>query len=265
MAIDIQALNNNKKISSIVKRIKYQINFYKEHPDYFWACGEIIFVGGQGSSKTLNAVLYTENLLKKYPKCKLKTNLLLKSYPIDNERIFEFKNMDDFFNINNGEYGVIYLIDEIQLYFNSLESKNINPEVIQFISQLRKRRIHIVATSQVFGRLAKPLREQFSEVILCKCFKGYISTMQIIDKDSIENNDNGTTLKGKVKKKQWFFHDPSYYEEYDTSFVIERNKWVAEEEKRQGIYDTDLSVAIHEERSNNNGKFRLFNNHNNAN
>lgn len=263
MAIDIEALNKNKKISSIFKWSKYKLKFCKEHPDYFYPCGEIIFVGGQGSSKSLNAVLYTENLLKKYPKCKLKTNLLLKTYPIDNERIFEFKNMDDFFNIDNGEYGVIYLIDEIQLYFNSLESKNINSEVIQFISQLRKRRIHIVATSQVFGRLAKPLREQFSEIILCKCFGGLISYLQIIDKDSIENNDNGTTLKGRVKKKQWFFHDPKYYEEYDTSFVIERNKWVTEEEKKQGIYDTDLSVSIHEERRLNNGKYRLFNNNNN--
>ena len=65
----------------------------------------------------------------------------------------------------NGEKGVIYFIDEIQLYFNSLQSKNINMDVMTQISQQRKQRIHIIATSQVFGRMAKPLREQFSSVI----------------------------------------------------------------------------------------------------
>jgi hypothetical protein len=258
--IEWNSINKNKNPFSLVKWGKYQINFRIEHPDYFWPCGLIVFCGPQGSSKTLNATLYVENLLKQYPKCIIKTNIILTDFPFDNERVFEFKDMEDFFNIDNGEYGIIYFIDEIQLYFNSLQSKNINMDVINFISQLRKRRVHIVATSQVFGRLAKPLREQFSEVILCKCYFGCISYLQMINQDSIENNDNGTTIKGKVKKKSWFFHDPKYYEKYDTTYVIERNKWVAEEEKKLGIYDTEMSVAIHTEGGNKNGEHRLFNN-----
>lgn len=83
---------------------------------------------------------------------------------------FSIFNGDDLAKYSNGEFGVIYLIDEIQLYFNSLKSKNINPEVMVQISQQRKQRKHIVATSQVFGRMAKPLREQFSSVLVCKIF-----------------------------------------------------------------------------------------------
>ncbi len=71
-------------------------------------------------------------------------------------RVFEFCDNDDFKRYSNGEFGVIFLVDEIQLYMNSLESKNINIEVITQISQQRKQRKHIIATSQVFGRMAKP-------------------------------------------------------------------------------------------------------------
>ena len=57
--------------------------------------------------------------------------------------------------------------------------KNINPEVMTQISQQRKQRKHIVCTSQVFGRMAKPLREQFSAVVKCQkyfvCFLFFIT------------------------------------------------------------------------------------------
>lgn len=224
--------------------MKFKLDFAKKHPFYFHPCGLVIFVGPQGSGKTINAVLYVEDLLEKYPKAIIKTNLKLKKYPIDNKRVFLFKNMDDFFDIKNGEYGTIFLIDEIQLYFNSLQSKNLNMDVINFISQLRKQRVHIVGTSQVFGRMAKQLREQFSEVVVCKNYFGFMQIDKVVNRDSIEDNDNGTTLKGKVKKKIVWFHNPKYYDEYDTTYVIEQNNWVAEEEKKLGIYDTELSVSL---------------------
>ena len=49
-------------------------------------------------------------------------------YPEDIElylktnRVFPFNNQDDLQSYRNGEQGMIFLIDEIQLYFNSLES-----------------------------------------------------------------------------------------------------------------------------------------------
>ena len=93
--------------------------------------------------------------------------------------------------------GVLYLIDEIHLEFNSLESKNIPIEIMVEVSQQRKQRKHIVATSQVFGRMAKPLREQFSSVLVCKNLFGFVQFNKLVDRDSIDDNDNGTSLKGK--------------------------------------------------------------------
>lgn len=157
----------------------------REHPDYFDPDGLCVFIGPQGSGKTLSAVQYVQKLLSSYPKCILVSNLQLRDYPVisfedwmvshpksnydeylHQNRVFPFNNNDDFLIYKNQDRGVIFLVDEIQLYLNSLESKNINLEVITQLSQQRKQRLHIVCTSQVFGRMAKPVREQFSCVIL---------------------------------------------------------------------------------------------------
>ena len=228
----------------LFKWLSNKIKFRKSHPFYFEPCSLVCYVGSQGSGKTLSACLYVCKLMKLYPKAILVSNLKLKDFPFDNERVFEFRNGDDLLKYKNGDNGVIFLIDEIQLYFNSLQSKNINTDVMQVISQQRKQRIHIVSTSQVFGRMAKPLREQFSEIISCKCYFGNLQVNKLIDRDSIEDFDNGTTLKGKVKKKFWFFHSPKYYDLYDTYYVIQRNKFVSEEEKKINIYGTDYNVSI---------------------
>ena len=127
---------------------------------------------------------------------------------------------------------MIFLVDEIQLYMNSLESKNINIEVITQISQQRKQRKHIIATSQVFGRMAKPLREQFSSVMLCKNYFGCVQINALLDRDSLESDDStGTNISGEVKDKFVWFHSPAMYERYDTSRVIERGKFVGAEKQ----------------------------------
>ena len=60
----------------------------------------------------------------------------------------------------NGIYGEIDVLDEIQNWFNSLQSKDFPPEMLTEITQQRKQTKMILGTSQVFSRLAKPIREQ---------------------------------------------------------------------------------------------------------
>lgn len=251
--------------------LRYKVGFRRAHPDYFDPDGLAIFVGGQGTGKTLSAVNYVYKLLEAYPRAKLVTNVALADYPIvsfmdwlavqdvmkyvtdagdlempddalhDYEkrylaenRVFEFCDNDDFKRYSNGECGVIFFVDEIQLYMNSLESKNINIEVITQISQQRKQRKHIVATSQVFGRMAKPLREQFSSVMLCKNYMGCIQVNALLDRDSLESDDStGTNISGEVKEKFVWFHSPTMYARYDTSRVVERGSFVGAEKQIQ--------------------------------
>lgn len=209
---------------------KYKLEFYRDNPFYFHADGLVCFIGPQGSGKTLSAVIYVTQLLKRFPRALLVTNLELAEFPIDNETVFPFVNGDDFEKYNNGKFGVIFLVDEIQLYFNSLASKNINPEVMTQISQQRKQRKHIVATSQVFGRMAKPLREQFSCVVRCRKYFGCLQKCQVISRDSIdEDKSDDSKLVGQVLFNSWYVHSPKYFNMYDTYKIIDTNKFVSGE------------------------------------
>lgn len=239
--LDLEALKNPFNITYWWYWLRSKIEFRREHPYYFDADGLTVFVGPQGSGKTLSAVNYVYNLIEKYDKAIIVTNIALTDYPFDNKRVFPFRNADDLSKYNNGEFGVIFLIDEIQLYFNSLESKNINPDVMVQFAQQRKQRKHIVCTSQVFGRMAKPLREQFSSVVVCRNYLGFIQRNQLVNRDSLNDNDNGTStdLKGEVIKTSLWLHHPKYYQRYDTYYLISRNKFIHNEKKGVDIYGTD--------------------------
>lgn len=223
---------------------KFKRDFIRNNPDYFSPDGLLCFVGPQGSGKTLTAVNYVYNLMKQFPNCILVTNLFLTDFPFDNKRVFQFRNNDDLKKYKNGKKGVLFLIDEIQLYFNSLQSKNINMEVMTQISQQRKQRIHIVCTSQVFGRMAKPLREQFSCVVKCKKYFGFLQKCSVVDRDSIdEESSDSMELKGKVLFSTWYIHTPKYFNRYDTYYVIQKNNFVGREKQieRGDIYGNQFS------------------------
>lgn len=280
--LDIQSMVEEfDPIRKTNEYIKYKLNFMKEHPNYFTADGLVLFVGMQGKGKTLSAVNYTYNLLKNFPHAKLCTNLMLKDYPIvtfeewlldfdeekynfyldlnekgkeifENEhfniylkmnRVFPFNNQDDLMRYRNGEKGMIFLIDEIQLYFNSLESKNINMDVMVTISQQRKQRIHIIGTSQVFGRMAKPLREQFNVVVVCDKYFNFIQCNKIVNRDDIQESTDDMHVEGKVMRKCWFIHSPRYYGRYDTYYTISRTKFVSNEQKKGDIYDSRTNTT----------------------
>lgn len=241
--VDMSALKQSYQFGQIYKWVKDRLAFNRAHPNYFRADGITVFVGSQGSGKTLSAVNYVYELMEKYPKAILVTNVALRDYPFGNGRVYPFDNAEDLARYNNGEFGVVFLIDEIQLYFNSLESKNINPDVMVQFSQQRKQRKHIVCTSQVFGRMAKPLREQFSTVILCKNYFNIFQSNSLIDRDSLEDESGGTStnVTGKCRKCYFWFHRSDMYGRYDTYYTISRNKFISEERKVVNIYDSGLS------------------------
>ncbi len=243
------SMKGRKKISYFFKLMKYNKDFRKNNPTYFHPDGLVVFCGGQGTGKTLSAVNYTYNLAQIYPKALIVTNIDLRDYPVDNERVFRFNDATDLKRYKNGKEGVIFLIDEIHLYFNSLQSKNINMDVMTQIAQQRKQRIHIVATCQVFGRMAKPLREQFSNVVLCKGYFNFIQKNALIDRDSIDGEEStGTNLTGKVVRNYWWFRTPEMFDRYDTYAVID-NKNLSAALDNQDIYRKgDVNVRLSERR-----------------
>ena len=212
-------LRNSLNPIGAAEVIKYNIDFRAEHPDYFDPSGLLIFCGSQGSGKTLSAVQYVKKLCFQYKKAILVTNVEISGLP-EWTQVIEYDGINSLTDINNGYYGVIYLIDEIHLEFNSLESKNIPIEVMTEISQQRKQRKHIVGTTQIYARLAKPLREQIKWCVLCRNILGFFQFNTLIDGDQTVEKDGH--LITETAKKIFWFHRPVMYTCYDTFAKMKR-------------------------------------------
>lgn len=208
----------------------------RQNKDFFWPTGTQVYVGRQGSGKTISAVKHLHDLKERYPKAIIVTNVglnTLKGRPFqtknqlrellshlnkETEYIY-FKTMEQLelvlTQVNNGIFGVIYLIDEIHTYFNALESKNIPMYVFTEISQQRKQRKLIIGTSQLFLRMAKPLREQCDNLIVCNTLLGFWTFQRAYDGMTLEQDYNGN-LQGKKKKSGWFFHTRRIRKSFNT-------------------------------------------------
>ena len=210
---DNSCMKSDFKFWNAFRSMYYDYSFATDHPEYFSPHGLLLFTGPQGSGKTLSAVRYVQALLLKYPHCVLVSNMFLNN-EVFKERQARYEGIEQLLEIDNGYAGILVLIDEIQTEFNSLESKGLDPSIFQIISQQRKRRLHVVGTSQLFSRIAKPWREQCNTVIQCKKI-GKMQFNSVIDFDSIAETADGIQSY-KLKDWKFFFHSPELYRSYDT-------------------------------------------------
>ena len=215
---DLKELGGSLNPNNIFELMEYRRVFKKEHPDYFYPDGILVFCGPQGSGKTLSAVQYVRRLCAKYPKAIVCTNMDLEVSA--ETRVVRWMGVDTFNRLKNGENGVIYLLDEIHLEFNSLESKRMDVSIFKTVSQQRKQRIHIVGTSQLFMRIAKPFREQFKYCVMCRNLFGSLQINTVID-GTTAKEDNGKLIASSLGTSIWF-HTPRLYGTYDTFAVIKR-------------------------------------------
>lgn len=260
----------------ILRTISYKQDFFRENPYYFRPEGIICFCGAQGEGKTLSAVQFVLNLMEKYPYCILCTNVKLTNHPfnahlyrsvedpkklvlysdvdgepITPESIFygqhsnvvvEYEGLDSLKYVKNGKLGVIYLIDEIHLELNSMESKNIDMNYFIELSQQRKQRCLVVGTSQKYMRMHIALRQQCHYVVNCSCLFGLIQKNQLINnQESYEENGK---LNCAVVKNIWFAHTPEMYNEYDTYQKMHRylNEW-KEKPRELAVVVVERSVS----------------------
>lgn len=239
--MDFDLLNGSLNPLNIFKTLKYKSEFMRTHPDYFYPEGLLVFCGSQGCGKTLSAVQYIIKLCYKYPKAILVTNVEINGLP-KTTRVLEYDGIDCIKNIENGQNGVIYFIDEIHLEFNSLESKNVPIEVMIEVSQQRKQRKHIIGTSQVYMRMAKPFREQIKNVVICKKFLGLIQFNRLIDGET--THEEGGKLVFDTTKIYFWLHMPALYNSYDTYKKMKRYRKEWKGAPRQEIYGNTSSTNI---------------------
>lgn len=205
---------------NLFKTIKYKILFARNNPDYFYPAGIWVFCGPQGSGKTLSAVKMLKKILKAYPKVMLVTNIELKG--IEHDNVVMFEEYEQLLTLSNGTNGIVFFLDEIHVLWNSLESKEIPISEMATFCQMRKDRRVIIGTSQVYGRIAKPIREQLQYVVNCSNFFNLIQVNRVIDPTQEIEKDGH--INGDVLYTDFWLHTPDLYESYDTLFKIKKGK-----------------------------------------
>lgn len=204
---------------NIYRTIKHNILFARNNPDYFYPSGIWVFCGPQGSGKTLSAVQCLKKICKEYPNAIVCTNLEIKG--IKNE-VIPFTDYSQLSTLDNGIKGIIFFLDELHILWNSLESKDIPISEMACFCQMRKNRRVIIGTSQVYGRIAKPIREQLQYAIVCKNIFGLLQINTILD--PAETIEKDGIIDPPIIARKFWFHSPDLYDSYDTLYKIEKAK-----------------------------------------
>lgn len=191
------------------------IDILSRTPYEFREYGLHMVCGRQGSGKTMTVVYLLQKWKNKYPKMKICTNLGYKYQD------YELNHWKDLICYKNGIYGIANVIDEIQTWFNSLESKDFPIEMIEQISQQRKQRKCLIGTAQVFSRIAKPIREQTHFVYMPFTIAGCLT---VVRKTKPEYWDDEKQKFKKYTGTFFFVHNKELREAYDTYKIIEKYK-----------------------------------------
>lgn len=207
---------------------QYVDDYFARDPDYFPYQGCIIFEGRQGEGKSIGMVEFAKRMKQEYPLAKCITNL---DYTEEDAKLKHWRTL---MNYKNGIYGVIVVIDELQNWFSSNDSKNFPPEMLSVITQNRKNRRIILGTSQNFYLLAKAIRSQATEVRRCTTLLGALTIVRrfepILDSE-------GNVQEFKYRGWYFFVHDKELRDCYDTYKVIDRFKDVGFKEDSNVVAD----------------------------
>lgn len=197
------------KLKRIFMEFPRQLAFdiINRNPDEFRDYGFNMICGKQGTGKTITLVYLLLRYKKMYPKLKIATNLNYKyeDHPINSWKDIVFKN--------NGIYGQIDVLDEVQNWFNCNQSKDFPPEMLSEITQQRKQHKMIIGTSQVFNRVSKPIRENTYMLYEPRTIFGCIT---IVKKYDISCTTDGQVDNKKSKGMFFFIHNKEIREAFDT-------------------------------------------------
>lgn len=202
--------------------------FFTADPDMFDECGVYMIAGEQGSGKTMCAVHLAKMMLERNSKAKLASNINLN---FQDDVIGDWR---DIINLENGIYGQIIFLDEIQNWFSSNESKNFPPEMLTEITQERKQRKAVIGTSQVFTRVAKPIREQATYLYLPFTIAGLITFVRVYRP---KLKDDGTVDRKSLLKFYFFVHDDELRNCYDTFEKVKRQSLTGFKDRDKLIKD----------------------------
>lgn len=167
---------------------------------------------GNGAGKTVSMIEFAMRMQEEYPLAKCCSNL---AYKYEDNKLKDWRML---MNYKNGKKGVIVIMDELQNWFSSNDSKNFPPEMLGVITQNRKNRRIILGTSQNFYLLAKAIRSQATEVRRCTTLLGCLT---IVRRAEPVLDSEGNVAEWKNRGMYFFVHNKKLREAYDTYKVIE--------------------------------------------
>jgi len=196
--------------------------------------GIYFFCGRQGAGKTISAIRYIKELQKDFD-CLVFSNcdiVGIDGVITDIEQLFTITE-------NAGDSNIVFFLDEVQNQFSCANSKNFDENILSFITQQRKNKVHIVCTSQVFTRVAKPLREQAFRVFECNTYLGRCTVHKVFDAFDYLNYIDSISLEKRKKIKclyrDSFFQDDKLRNLYNTYEVIHKLTFAGKRKIKNGM------------------------------
>ena len=208
----------SRKKQSFLKRLffDFPVQCAKDRasfdPSVFQPKGIIVFTGEQGNGKTISMMEMATRMLEDYP------DAICLSNTVFSKRDVELSDWRQLCSVKNGKQGVVVIMDELQNWFNSKQSKNFPPEMLSVVTQNRKNHRIILATAQNFYMLSKDIRSQCSLICDCKTFFGCLTVVRKLK--PLVNND-GVVEKSMFKGMYFFIQSDKLRNSYDTYSVID--------------------------------------------
>lgn len=207
---------------------------FRKNPDAFDTFGVHIFCGEQGSGKSIAMMHFIKMCKERNPLCKIASNINIQ------DQDDQISDWTDILTTNNGWRGQVVVLDEIQNWFSSNESKDFPPEMLTEVTQQRKQRKVIVGTSQVFTRMSKPIREQITYLYKPFTVAGCLTFVRVY---RCQINDDGQVDKMRMQRMYFFVHDDDLRNCYDTYAKVERQAIVGFQERSSQLRKNDDVVV----------------------
>jgi len=172
------------------------------HEREFDMFGVHVFAAPQGAGKTMSLVEHMRMVRAVYPRAHTVANF---------ECVYathKMESWEDFFKHRNGKNGVVFYIDEIQNEWANQNWKEFPPELLAELTQQRKQRIAIYASSQQFLRIVKPIRDQSFTVIEVAIYFKRLVIQKAFDAFAYEQFYGQTNKEGKKR------HTPLWSKSY---------------------------------------------------
>lgn len=211
---------------------QFAYDFMTIDPNTFQEYGMHLLCGEQGSGKTTLMAYLVRKYKTIYPRLKVRSNFscTLQDYELTS---WEELTLD-----TNGIYGELDCIDEIQNWFSSNQSKNFPPDMLTVITQQRKVRRCILATSQIFTRVAKPIRENTYLMYYPFTVFGCITFVRVY-KPILD--EQGNLKERKMRKFFFFVHDNelrSMFDSYKTICSLTKSGFKTSSEQLNNLVST---------------------------